>query len=408
MLIEDLFEETFFSITTNKVRSGLTMLGIVIGVGSVIAMISIGEGATGSIESNIQSMGSNLITVSPGFQRSFSQVSSGRGGAQTLTLEDSEAISQEVYYINSVSPELSGRYQIVAKGQGTNTNTQVIGTNSYYLDVRNLGLEQGSFISDQNIDSNSKVAVLGSTVRDDLFGEGSSPIGETIRINGINFKIIGILQAKGGTSMGSQDENIYIPITTAQRFLSGADYISSISVQAESSEAMDEVKSQITNLLLYRHNISDAASADFSVSSQEDILESASSITQTMTLLLAAIAGISLIVGGIGIMNMMMTTVTERTKEIGLRKAIGAKSSDITLQFLSESVMLTFLGGAMGILLGSALSWGMLVFGDLSTKVSLTAIILAFCVSAGIGILFGYWPAKKASKLNPIEALRYE
>jgi len=406
MFIADLLEETYLAISANKIRSGLTILGIVIGIGSVIAMISIGQGATGSIETSIQAMGSNLITVRPGFQRSFSQVSAGRGSAQTLTTEDAEAIAKEVSFVQAVAPELSQRYQIVAKGK--NTNTQVVGTTASYLSVKNIEMDQGSFISEQNVLSQSKVAVLGSTTRDDLFGEGTNPVGQTIRINGINFKVIGVTKSKGGTGFGSQDDMIFIPITTAQKILAGADYVSTINVQAENPQVMTQVQTEITNLLLSLHNISDPESADFSVLSQEDILAFASSITETMTILLASIAGISLIVGGIGIMNMMMTTVTERTREIGLRKAIGAKRLDISLQFLAEAVMLTFLGGVIGIILGIGIAYGITFFTSTATKISLFSIILAFSVSAGIGIVFGYWPAQKAAKLNPIEALRYE
>jgi len=266
----------------------------------------------------------------------------------------------------------------------------------------------GFFISDQNVRSMSKIAVLGPVVRDDLFGENVNPLGETIRINGINFKVIGVTEPKGGIGFGGEDDTIFIPITTAQRFLAGTDYVSTISVQAESAQVMDSVQIDITDLLLRLHNISDPLMADFGVISQEDILEATASITDTMTILLAAIAGISLVVGGIGIMNMMMTTVTERTREIGLRKAIGAKRSDISFQFLSEAVMLTFIGGAAGIVLGVLISMGIAFFSGMVIKISLFSIILAFSVSAGIGIGFGYWPAQKAAKLNPIEALRYE
>lgn len=406
MLIADLFEETYFAISANKVRSGLTVLGIVIGIGSVIAMISIGQGAARTIESSIQAMGSNLITVMPGFQRSFSQVSAGRGSSQNLTVEDADAIAQQVPGVLAVAPEVSSRYQVVAKGQ--NTNTQIVGTVDSYLPVKNIALALGSFISEQNVRSLSKVAVLGPTTRDDLFGENANPLGQTVRINGINFKVIGVTQAKGGTGFGSQDDIIFIPITTCQTFLAGSEAVSTISVQAQDAQMMASVQTAITNLLLQLHNIADPQLADFSVLSQQDIIESASSITNTMTILLAAIAGISLIVGGIGIMNMMMTTVTERTREIGLRKAIGAKSSDISLQFLAEAVMLTFIGGALGIVLGSLLAYGITFFTETATKISLFSIILAFSVSAGIGIGFGWWPAKQAAKLNPIEALRYE
>jgi len=406
VLITDLFEETYLAISANKVRSGLTILGIVIGIGSVIAMISVGQGATGSIESNIQAMGSNLITVTPGTQRSFSQVSSGRGAAQTLTSGDADAITQEVSSVQAVAPELSRRYQIVAGGK--NTNAQVDGTTPSYPNVRNVEIDLGSFISDQNVTNQSKVAVLGSIARDDLFGEGANPVGQTIRINGINFKVIGVNKSKGGTGFGSQDDMVFIPLTTIQKLLAGANYVSTINVQAESSQVITQVQADITNLLLQRHNITDSTLADFSVISEQDIVGAASSITNTMTVLLAAIASISLIVGGIGIMNMMMTTVTERTREIGLRKAIGAKRLDISLQFLAEAVMLTFLGGIIGIILGGVLAYGITLIAGLATKISLFSIVLAFSVSAAIGIVFGYWPAQKASRLNPIEALRYE
>ncbi|MFH1180791.1 MAG: ABC transporter permease [bacterium] len=406
MLIADLFEETYLAVAANKVRSGLTILGIVIGIGSVIAMISIGQGSTASIESSIQAMGSNLLTVSPGAQRSFSQIQAQRGSAQTLTIEDGQVIAEESSFIRAVAPELSRRYQIVFKGK--NTNTQVIGTTASYPGVKNVEIDRGSFISDQNVSSLSKVAVLGPTARDDLFGENANPIGQTIRINGINFKVIGVTQTKGGTGFGNQDDMIFIPISTCQKFLAGADYVSTINIQAASSKVMAQAKNEITNILLQRHDIAALELADFSVLSQEDMLASASSIADTMTILLASIAGISLIVGGIGIMNMMMTTVTERTREIGLRKAIGAKKLDISLQFLSEAVMLTFLGGAAGIILGAGTAFGMTFFSGMTTKISLSSIILAFGVSAAVGIGFGYWPAQKAAKLNPIEALRYE
>lgn len=405
MKLIDFFEETIFAILANKLRSGLTVLGIIIGIGSVIAMISVGQGATSSIESNIQEMGSNLITVQPGAQRTFGQVSAARGSAQTLTLEDAKKI-EEVLFVGAVAPEFSQRYQVVARG--TNANSQIVGTTSSYLEVRNMNIEQGFFISEQNVNNMAKVAVLGSNIRDDLFGEESNPIGEYIRINNVNFKVVGITMSKGGTGFGSQDDMIFVPITTAQKILAGASYVTSINVQAQSSKAMAQVKEEITNLLLQRHNISDPQSADFSVQSQEDILGSATSITNTMTILLAAIAGISLLVGGIGIMNMMMTTVTERTREIGLRKAVGAKMFDISLQFLTESIILTFIGGFLGIILGWILALGISKFGGMTTKISFFSIVLAFGVSALIGIIFGYWPAQKAAKLNPIEALRYE
>ncbi len=407
MSINDIIQETFSAITVNKARSGLTILGIVIGIGSVIAMISIGQGAQSSIETSIQSIGSNLVLVMPGFQRGVgTQVSAGRGSAQTLTQADADAIQKEITLDKAVAPEISKRYQVTAKGQ--NTNTQIVGTVGTYPEVRNIQIDTGSFVSDQNVRSLSKVAVLGPTTRDDLFGIGADPIGQSIRINHVDFKVIGVTKSKGGTGFGSQDDVIFVPLSTAQRFLAGDTYVTTISIEAMNQNDMATIQQQITDLLLQKHNISDSQLADFQVLNQQDIAQTASAVTDTMTILLASIAGISLIVGGIGIMNMMLTTVTERTREIGLRKAIGAKKKDITLQFLTESVMLTFLGGMIGILLGWLLAWGVTQFGGIATKISLMSILLAVGVSAAIGIIFGYYPARRAAGLNPIEALRYE
>jgi len=403
----DLFEEIYLALISNKARSGLTILGIVIGIGSVIALVSIGQGVQGSIESRIQSLGSNLILVQPGAQGGPGfQVSQGRGSAQTLKLADAEAISQQITLAKAVSPELSGRYQVTAKG--TNTNTSVVGTTAAYPEVRNVQIDTGTFITAQNVTSLARVAVIGPTVRDDLFGTDADPLGQTIRIKQIDFKVIGMTIAKGSTGFGSQDDMIFIPLSTAQQFLAGSNYVSTISVQAADANSMTDLQQQITDLLLQRHNISDSTLADFNTQNQADIVASASSIADTLTLLLAAIAGISLVVGGIGIMNMMLTTVTERTREIGLRKAIGAKKKDISRQFLTEAIALTFIGGVIGILLGWLASLAVTKFGNIATNVSLYSIVLAFGVSAAIGIVFGYYPARRASKLNPIEALRYE
>ena len=403
----DLFQETQSALLLNKVRSGLTALGIVIGIGSVIAMVSIGQGAQGTIEANIESIGSNLVIVMPGAQRGVGfQVSSGRGFGRTLTQEDAAAIQQEITLAKAVAPEQSGRYQVTAKG--TNTNTQVVGTTEAYPTVRNVEIADGSFIAEQHERTSAKVAVLGPTVRDDLFGENANPIGQTIRIKRVEFKIIGLTKSKGGSGFNNSDDMIFIPLSTSQRFLTGNNYLSSISVQAVSQESMTTMQEQITSLLLMRHNIADPSLADFSTLNQADIVATASSVTNTFTVLLGAVAGISLIVGGIGIMNMMLTTVTERTREIGLRQAIGAKRKDISLQFLAEAMMLTFVGGLVGIFFGWLISMIVSRLGGIATKISLSSIVLACSISAAIGISFGYYPAQKAAKLNPIEALRYE
>ncbi|MFA5946035.1 MAG: ABC transporter permease [Patescibacteria group bacterium] len=405
MIISDLLEETFLALSSNKVRSGLTTLGIIIGISSVIAMVSIGQGSQASIQSSIQSIGANLIQVQPGAQRSFGGVATQRGSAKSLTAEDAQAIADEISVAQAVAPEVSSRYQAAAKG--TNTNTSIVGTTPSYTEVRNVQVAEGNFITDQQQASVAKVAVLGPTVSTDLFGEGVSPIGQTIRINGSQFTVVGLTVAKGGSSFSSQDDMIFIPLSTAQRYFSGDKYVTSISVQATSEKTVDTLETEITNLLLSRHHL-DAASADFNILNQADIIATASSVTDTFTTLLAAVAGISLVVGGIGIMNMMLTSVTERTKEIGLRKAIGAKRKEIEQQFLAESVMLTLAGGIIGIALGLGISFAVSALGIVSTSVSWSSVLLAFGVSAVIGIIFGYYPARRAAGLNPIVALRYE
>ena len=370
-------------------------------------MVSIGQGAQNSIQSSIQSIGSNLIMIMPGAQKGPGfQVSSGRGSARTLTQADADAISSSAIFAKAVAPEISGRYQITSKGK--NTNTSVLGVTSEYLSVKNIEVNSGSFITDQNLRSLSKVAVLGPTARDDLFEEGVDAVEQTIRIKNIEFKIIGITNKKGGTGFSNQDDMIFIPLTSAQKFLAGDAYLTTINAQAKDEKSMTSLQQEITELLLERHHISDPQLADFSVLNQEDIVAAASSVTSTFTMLLAAVAGISLVVGGIGIMNMMLTTVTERTREIGLRKAIGAKRRDINIQFLTEAVALTFIGGVIGVILGWLVSFLVTYFGVIQAQVSFYSVIIAFSVSTIIGVIFGYYPARRAARLNPIEALRYE
>lgn len=408
MTINDIFQETYIALSANKARSSLTILGIVIGIASVIALVSIGQGATSSVQSSISSLGSNLIQVSPGAQRSIgSNVRAAAGSAETLTNDDAAALASQIADVAAVAPAVSSRLQVTAKG--TNTNTTINGVTSAYGEVRSVAVSDGTFITDQQQASASKVAVLGPTVRDALFGEDAeNVVGQKIRINSLEFTVIGITESKGGSGFNNQDDQLYIPLASAQRYLIGGKYVSSISVEASSPEAMAQVQADITSLLLARHNIADAANADFSVLNQDDLLSAVSSVSQTLTILLGAIAGISLLVGGIGIMNMMLTTVTERTREIGLRKAIGASASDITQQFLAEAIALTVVGGVIGIALGWGISVIVNATGLVTTTVSISSVVLAFGVSALIGIVFGYYPARRASRLNPIEALRYE
>ena len=384
MKTTDILEETYTALASNKVRSGLTMLGIIIGISSVIAMTAIGNGAQQSISASIQSIGANLVMVMPGAQRSFGGPSGGRGNALTLTVGDADAIATNI------------------------SNAHIVGTEPSYAIARNITVDDGNFLTDQNVQSGAKVAVLGPTTATDLFGTDTEPVGQIIRISGNEYKVAGVARAKGGSGFNNTDDTIYIPYTTAQRYLSGNQYLSEIDVSATSSDTSSQVQNDITTLLLSRHNISDPTKADFNTLNQADIIATASSVTSTFTVLLAAVAGISLIVGGIGIMNMMLTTVTERTREIGLRKAIGARNKDISTQFLIESVMLTFIGGTIGVILGWSISFAVSSLGILQSTVSVGSVILAFTVSAAIGIIFGYYPARRAAQLNPIEALRYE
>lgn len=386
----------------------MTILGIVIGIGSVIAMVSIGQGAARNIEANIESLGSNLLIVMPGSQNSAgSVVRGGMGSATTLTIEDADEIKTKIEYAEEVAPVVSSRKQITTT-EGTNTNVSINGIGASYAQVKSINLELGSFISESHVQRNAKVAVLGPATRDDLFGESADPVGKKIRIENLEFTIIAVVQSKGGTGFGSSDDIIYIPITTAQRYLTGSNSVSNINIQVKDKSLMLIAQEQITSLLLARHKISDSLNADFSIMNQDDIMSAMTSVTDTLTLLLGAIAGISLLVGGIGIMNMMLTTVTERTKEIGLRKSLGAKRRDISAQFLAESVALTFIGGIMGIVFGWAASLLVTKFSGTATAITLSSVLLAFGVSAAIGIIFGYYPARRASKLNPIDALRYE
>jgi ABC-type antimicrobial peptide transport system permease subunit len=406
MTYKDLIEETTTAIIANPARTGLTVLGIVIGIASVIVMLAIGNGAQASISASINALGSNILTINGGGGNRTGGVSFGRSNQQTLTLDDAKAIQDTITLAKDVSPELTSRSQVVAVD--SNTNTTIAGVVPAYADAHSVTMEEGDFISDIQDRSSARVAVLGPTTRDDLFGTSSDAVGEEVKINGTKFTVIGVTASKGGSAFGSVDDRVFIPLTSAQRYVSGGQYISTISVTTENESDLTQMQSDITDLLLARHNKKTAADADFNILNQQDLAKTAQSVTQIFTLLLSSVAGISLLVGGIGIMNMMLTNVRERTREIGLRKAIGARRKDINLQFLAESIVVTAIGGVIGVILGLGISFGISYIGILQTKVTLFPVLLAVGVSALIGIIFGYYPAKKAAELNPIEALRYE
>jgi len=414
MTTRDLFEETYSAVTVNKVRSGLTMLGIVIGIASVIALVAVGQGSQASIQANIDSLGANLVMITPGAAQTFgSNVRAAAGSSETLTPDDATAIGS-VSNVAAVAPEISGRYQVIYKAE--NTNTSVMGTTAAYTQVRNLTVDTGNFITATDVSNSNRIAVIGPTVLQALFAPSatasatpSMAIGQTIKIKGTEFTVVGVTVAKGGSGFSNQDDMIYMPLTAAQHYLLGSGaYVTEVDVEAATQNSMTQVQNDITTLLLSRHNIADPTKADFSVLNQASIVSTASSVTGTFTTLLAAIAAISLLVGGIGIMNMMLTTVTERTREIGLRKAVGIKKIYINMQFLAEAVLLTFLGGFIGIIIGWIASLVLSKFVNITAQVSIPSILLAFGVSAAVGIIFGFYPARKASNLSPIEALRYE
>lgn len=408
MSIYDLLHETFLSVTNNKVRSSLTILGIVVGIASVILMVAIGQGSQATITNSIESAGSNLLMVSAGSRSAGAFGGGGRPGAGSdskLSMSDVELI-KTLPGVSKVAANASGQYQVAAPG--ANVNLSITGVGEGYQSVKSLETSTGVFVSTEDISSNSKVVVLGATAATDLFATGVDPLGQKVRINGINFTVVGVMPSSGSSGFGSADENAYIPLSTMQRFLTGNNKISTINVEAKTADVMSTVQTEITDTLMSSHGITDSNNVDFSVLSQSEILSTASTITGTFTLLLASIAGISLVVGGIGIMNMMLTTVTERTREIGLRKAIGARPGDVTSQFLAEAVTLCLAGGIIGIALGWGIAAIVTATGVLTTVVTAQSVALAVGVCAGIGIVFGYYPARRAAKLDPIEALRYQ
>ena len=407
MKLLEIIVESFSTLSLNKMRTGLAALGIIIGIGSVIALISIGQGSQLSIQNQIQSLGANLLTISPGGARN-GNVRDAPGSNTTLTLADANTIatSPKITTILSVSPEFSRRFQLIASANNSNTN--VLGVTPTYVDIHKLSLSDGNFITQRDVDSMNKVAVVGPTTATNLFGDGTNPIGLSLRIGKQTFKIIGVTNAKGGTGFNNPDDQVYVPLSTMQKQLAGVNYLSSIAVEAKSSEVMVQAQDELGYLLLELHHKTDPTQADFTILSQQEILSTVSQVTGTFTTLLGGIAAISLLVGGIGIMNIMLVTVTERTREIGLRQALGAKKKTIVTQFLVESVILTFFGGILGMIFGISVSYGLSLFMGFPIAISPGSILLSMGVSGAIGIIFGLYPARRAADLQPIEALRYE
>ncbi len=418
MKLGDSFREGLRSIAVNKLRSSLTMLGVIIGVAAVIAMVAVGNGASQQVQSTILSLGSNLITVSP--QAVTQDTLRGAGQqSQNLTLDDMKALQDQLgdSIVAIEAEQGAGRWQLAASG--TNWNSQVTGVTEQYPLVREWGLASGTFFDETHISTNQLVAVLGSTTALNLFGE-SDPVGQTMQLRQaagggnrariLNFKILGVLDAKGSTFGFSRDDQVLVPTTTAQRVLTGrTGAVNAIVIKAGSSDTMTETTDLVRELLLVRHKIEDPASADFQVQNQNDTLAALSSVTATFTLLLGSIGGISLLVGGIGIMNIMLVSVNERTREIGIRKAVGARRQDILSQFLIEAVTLTGTGGLLGIALGWAITEAVRrIQANVPIAITAGTVAVAVGVSVAIGIVFGLYPAMRAARLHPIEALRYE
>jgi putative ABC transport system permease protein len=390
----------------NAMRTALTALGIIIGVAAVIVMVAIGAGARASIESQIRSAGSNIVTVSAG-SGGFGPVRQGQGAVTTLTADDAAAIRREVPGIRYLSPGLNTRSQLVA--QTSNWNTQVQGTSADLPAIRSWPLEFGSFFTEQDVTRAARVLVLGAVARDQLFGTGADPTGAGVRIRNQPFRVIGVLSRKGQAVMGQdQDDTAFVPYTTVQKRLLGVQHVMNVTVSAENGVPLDMLTQQITALLRTRHRIQPGDQDDFMVRTLEEMASVLTSTTETMTWLLASIAAVSLVVGGIGIMNIMLVSVTERTREIGLRLSVGARDLDVLLQFLVESVVLSLSGGAIGVALGFALAYTVAHVMQWSAVVTPQAVMMSFGVAAGIGVFFGFYPARKAASLNPIDALRYE
>lgn len=392
------------ALNSSKMRTILTMLGIIIGVASVITMLSIGQGVSASVSDSINSLGTNALIIMPG-QMQVGGVRQGAMDSQTLTVEDFKAISRECPSIEYSSPVVRKMAQMVYGNQNWSTSTY--GVNEEYEKIRNWPASSGGFFTSQDIKSGAKVCLLGKTVVDNLFGS-QDPIGEMVRIKNVPFRVVGVLSAKGSGMSGDQDDCALIPYTTAMKRISRVTYLNTIICSVVSKEKTQQGINEITELLRQRHNLLNNEESNFTIRSQADIAEVAAKTTGVLTLFLSAIAGVSLLVGGIGIMNIMLVSVTERIREIGIRLALGARGIDILMQFLTESIVLSLMGGITGIILGIILSRAIAYFAKWNTLVTLESILLAFLFSAGVGVFFGFYPAFSASKLDPIEALRHE
>jgi putative ABC transport system permease protein len=402
----ELMRVSLRALYANKLRSTLTMLGIIIGVSAVIAMVAIANGATQSVTSNIQGLGSNLLIVSPG-QSNAGGVRGGTGSANSLKMEDVPKVKAAGSAVKMVAPTVSSNAQVVY-GKG-NTSTSIMGTTADYAAIRSIKVAQGRFLTEEDIQKSARIAVVGPTVVENLLGDPNADIiGKSIKLNNVPFQVVGVTVSQGSTGGLNNDDTIFAPISTVQSRLTGNKNIRQIFVEAASAELMTEAQAQITYALQTAHKIPMGQPNDFTITNQAEVLQTMESITQTMTMLLGGIAGISLLVGGIGVMNIMLVSVTERTREIGIRKAIGAKGRDILSQFLIEAVVLSLIGGIIGILLGMGGSLLISKLSGMAASTSLSSIGMAFGFSALIGIVFGVVPARKAAAMDPIEALRYE
>ncbi len=393
------------ALRANKGRSILTTLGIIIGVAAVIAIVALGQGASASVSNQLQGLGTNLLTIMPGSSSSFG-ARAGAGSATSLKAADAEAISEKVTGLNGASPVASGSAQLIAGSQ--NWSTRVQGVLPEYLTINDWKIAQGSVFTTQDNTNSANVIVLGSTVASNLFPNGQSPVGQLIRVRNVPFTVIGVLESKGSSGFGDQDDTVMVPFQTGQVRLFGSTSINQIVVQVADASQISSVETQITQLLRQRHQLSTGAADDFSIRNNTDIISRVSSVSDTMTMLLGGVAAVSLVVGGIGIMNIMLVSVTERTREIGIRLAIGAQPQDVLAQFLVEAVVLSVLGGLIGIVVGATVAVLMPYVAGWTTVVPWNAIALSFGVSAAIGMFFGIYPARKASQLDPIVALRYE